>query len=213
MTTSTSIQPSDALIGGACHFLAIPAEVRLQIYLLLLLFSSPIDIGRRGCYTIMRAIWDHAKLTKNCAAILFCCKHIRSEALPIFYGRNSFSIMLSTDIPRYLASRYSNFLKLSLIRHLVVHVKFSSQYNNIMDETRAEEMKCFVGLQRLTVIRTRIYPERCDGFTQLAIDEVVQGTASKGLKAILIERPSITCRLITVNDVQGSPFRVSQQWQ
>ena len=210
MATSTSSQPSEALIGGACHFLAIPTEIRLQIYLLLLLFSSPMDLGFRGCFTYMQSAKQRLQLDKHTASILFCCRTIRSEALPVFYTKNSFSICARTDLTKYYTSPYSTPLKLSLIRHLVVH---TGRHKDIMDETRAEEMKCFVGLQGLTVVQTRVYTEVVRRFVKRSVKEICHGTTSTALKAMLTERPHITCQLVLVIDNYGASHPVSRSRQ
>ena len=82
-----------------------------------------------------------------------------------------------------------------------------------MDEIRAEEMKCFVGLQRLTVVRTRVYSEIDRRFVKRSVKEVCHGTTSKALKAMLIERPHIACRLILVVDNYAASHSVSQSRQ
>lgn len=82
MATDTFQQPR-------FKFLSLPAEIRIEIYRLVLRQSTPVRPGRSSS-----SYWPDFPL-KLSAQLLRTCRQIHAEGLPILYGENTFSIIIS----------------------------------------------------------------------------------------------------------------------
>lgn len=196
MATPGPAAPTAAL-AHVPTFLGLPAEIRNNIYGLLLCVPQPMTIGARGCNsTEPLGDQDAEFLEPLDTSILACSRHIRAEAIPVFYGQNTFQISAFDDIRLYRASPFTDAAKLNLIKHIVVHI--SNEHNdNIWNRTRARELRRMAGLERLTVVR-----KGTDNSTAFATQMVSGGrighrnSTSAAFLLIMNERPAISCRLI-----------------
>ena len=78
-----------------CHFFKLPIELRISIYTEVVVHRHVLEIFRRG--DGMEQIDEHDNTNRKCAiwrpcepALLLTCRQIREEALPVFYGGNTF---------------------------------------------------------------------------------------------------------------------------
>ncbi|PMD36545.1 hypothetical protein L207DRAFT_586250 [Hyaloscypha variabilis F] len=89
---------------GLFNFMALPPEIRVQIYNVLLVSSGTIDISSDPAVLCTA---NTSALPYPPLSILRTCKQVNEEATPILYGKNSFTISLPNDpSPTFLLSNF-----------------------------------------------------------------------------------------------------------
>lgn len=88
-----SDQVQSVPVEPACHFLGLPAEIREQIYRLLLINTRKGNEGR-----IWFSKWPLEETCELSAQLLRTCSLVREEAAQILYGENEFCTYLEPFI-------------------------------------------------------------------------------------------------------------------
>ncbi|KAK3114325.1 hypothetical protein LTR53_007452 [Teratosphaeriaceae sp. CCFEE 6253] len=86
---------------------SLPAELRNEIYRLVLVSPHPLDI------------FDYGPTTEDCvgaSALLVISQQVRQECLPIMYGGNIFTAVAPCYVPRFLMQLPTS--KAKLIKHV-----------------------------------------------------------------------------------------------
>ncbi|CAO2649306.1 Nn.00g066910.m01.CDS01 [Neocucurbitaria sp. VM-36] len=93
------VEVNTPITPGTFHFLALPAELRNQIYRELLLTNIPLQLAHD------RPSWpDIAVPGKRLhPTVLRVCKTLWQEGVSVLYGENTWYLHLDKTLPRYLA--------------------------------------------------------------------------------------------------------------
>ena len=105
MPTSTGLTPSQPADPTKASFLTLPAEIRNNVYDILLGFAEPVEVR-----------WDHVRrsepprnqfrtneILKLSVGLILSCRGIHDEVVSTFYTNNIFKLTLGRGIWSHLA--------------------------------------------------------------------------------------------------------------
>jgi hypothetical protein len=117
-------RPSNTATKDECHLLAIAPELRNSIYEYTLIAPEPLNTVKRiSRFSSEKGAMIRGSEFRQEPALLWTCKQIRAEALPIFYGANTFHDS-AQDIGGFWFLRHLTAEKRAVLRALRVSYRF-----------------------------------------------------------------------------------------
>lgn len=151
-------------------FARLPPELRNAVYEVVLIQPKPIALLIRNINGV-RGAQQRDKTGTSSIGLLFTCRLIHTESLPVFYGSNTFELLANQETaPQALRNFVDNTTVLSNLRLLKqLQVNIGTLFTNQRSDcTEVELVSVLSAAQRLTILlphcNVRVdFTFRCEG--------------------------------------------------
>lgn len=174
-----------------CRLLALPAELRIQIWELLLIQNTRSASHFPASYLFNNTSESSKRKKRFCANVLRTCKQINAEGTYILYGQNLFCAHsnLLSSLPSFLLYTSPERVKLgpvtyqrvaNLIRRYFIYVRLDTDPRF----TREQVRDSFTGVEELRIEVFQAMYGGCD-FSVLKLFEDVRGVGKVQIQGSL----------------------------